>query len=170
MENNTKQMVRFPKFCRCGLLLMMILAVGLTACGGSKTPKAVTQYLKEDLKELQAIETQVWEGCDEASGMDDGAQFMELSTGAALLVNRMENVAKDVEATIDHDDVAEVHDIYMEYSEVLADAINLQMSGLSNRDESQKQQAAEKFAEAKELAQEYEEAVNDLAAEYDVEL
>lgn len=170
MESKIHLKARASKLRKCGLLLMLVLAVGFTACGGSKTPKAVTQYLEEDLKELQAIETQVWEGCDEASGMDDGAQFMELSTGAALLVSRMENVAKDVADTIDHDEVAKVHDIYVEYSKVLSDAINLQMSGLTNRDESQKEQAQEKFAEAKELAQKYESAVNDLAAEYDIEL
>lgn len=154
-------------FIICSLMLC------LTGCFNNEKQDALLKYVNEDMKELNVIETDLLDNYQNVladNGITDQSFYNSLTTEIIVSANNLRDKANKVTENISDEKILEVHKLYVNYTDTLLVSFNLYAEGAKDSNIDKANEASEKMLEAVEHSKEYKTKLNELAAEYNVEL
>ena len=137
------------------------------------TVEAIEEYIDIITGDLLDLENEFRESYASVSldnYVDDSTMYEELTSNTVVLGEELLEAAEEIMDEITNDEVADVHNIYIEYAEVNLDAIETVIEALEEQDEDLIEEANDLLTEGTELGEEFADALNALMAEYGVTL
>ena len=137
------------------------------------TVEAIEEYIDIITGDLLDLENEFRESYASVSldnYVDDSTMYEELTSNTVVLGEELLEAAEEIMDEITNDEVADVHNIYIEYAEVNLEAIETVIEALEEQDEDLIEEANDLLTEGTELGEEFADALNALMAEYGVTL
>lgn len=149
----------------------VMMLVILTACftGCSSDADEVYDYINEDVTELADLETKLTESYNGALS-DTSVSSDDFRSTTVALAQELNDKAVKVSKDITNDEISKVHDIYVEYTELLLSSLNMLADMLESEDYSEYETMYAQLEESVTLGEEYNDALSDLAEKYDITL
>ncbi|MFD1359095.1 hypothetical protein ACFQ4X_14340 [Fictibacillus halophilus] len=155
------------KYIVAGFLLMLFL---LSGCG-DPVQDDLLDYVNEKMPSLGKEEMKIVGKYDDVTGpnyTDDQSLYDALK---AEIIPEYNEFIKDLEAVeIETDELRNIHEDYIEATNIQASAFLLIVSAIENQDSTMINEANEKLNTARKMMREYQNDVKKLAKEHDVKL
>lgn len=154
------------------ILLITILGC-LTSCTSDENLEEILYYIEVDMAEFAEIEQKLntsynsMASSDTISDRDAYKQFMTTTMNLAIKLN---DKATKLSYSIKNPELAEVHEICVEYTTVILSALSIMTSAVENSDFDLIEEGNIKIKEAENLADEYSAALENLVKKYGLEL
>lgn len=150
------------------LMLALAITIGITGCGNSEKQEALIDYINNSMAELGAIEAELLESYESVTGdnyTNDLDMLTELTTNTSVLARELQDKAVEIAEDITDAEILAVHQLYMNYSSKLMNAINLTILGIETQDMTAILEVNEMINESNNHILDYKEALYKLAEE-----
>jgi len=155
------------------VIMSLILVLGLTACGPTPEQEALIAYVDGDYATLRDLQTEAVTSYNSVVGKNydntvaTRAEFAGTTLSAAKLLNEKAN---EVTANITDEGVMEVHLLYVKYTEVFYEGIQIASGTVQGDPDGSVDKVNDYVKAGNDLLMEHEAKLKALAEEYEVDL
>ena len=155
------------------LALVVVMALGLGGCAKKAKQEALLQYIDYDMTELTILYDEMitsYNGVVSKNHINDAVSYKEFRDNTKGKAEAALKEAREVAATIEDDELANIHNIFVEYLIGFDEALDMAIKLIEDTRPDQVEAVNKKLRELEAMRNEYQNKLVEYGKECDIEV